>query len=67
MASCRRRKIQFKFRRPRRRRDLLSRMLVDIGIAYAPSLGKTNAAEFLRGSAIPPSVIQRVLSTAPDF
>lgn len=67
MASCRRRKIQFKFRRPRRRRDLLSRMLVDIGIAYAPSLGKTSATEFLRTRAIPPSVIQRVLSTAPDF
>lgn len=61
MVSCRRRKTKFKYARPRRRRDLMRRLLVDIGISYAESLGKSITTEFLRQRDIPDAVIQRVL------
>jgi hypothetical protein len=61
MAGCRRRKSQFKYARPRRRRDLMRRLVVDIGISYAESLGKSITTEFLRQCDIPDAVIHRVL------
>lgn len=61
MVSCRRRKTRFKYSKPRRRRDLMRRLLVDIGISYAESLGKSITTEFLRQREIPDAVIQRVL------
>ncbi len=61
MVSCRRKKYQFKYRQPRRRRDLVCRLLVDIGISYAESLGKSITTDFLRQRDVPEAVIQRVL------
>jgi hypothetical protein len=39
----------------------MRRLLVDIGISYAESLGKSITTEFLRQRDIPDAVIQRVL------
>ena len=61
MPSCRKRKKLYKFCRPLRRRDMLTRMVVDIGILYAESLGVDNAAAFLRERNIPEQVIARVI------
>ncbi|WP_186879808.1 hypothetical protein [Undibacterium rugosum] len=46
---------------PLRRRDITTRMLVEIGIQYATILGTELAAVFLRRQAIPEAVINRVL------
>jgi hypothetical protein len=61
----RKRKYQEQFQdRPSpssRRKDLATRMLVDIGIQYASTLGMSKTAEFLREKNVPESVIERVL------
>jgi hypothetical protein len=44
-----------------RRKDVLTRMLVDMGIEYASTLGVNKAAKLLRGKNVPETVIQRVL------
>lgn len=44
-----------------RRKDMATRMLVDIGIQYAPTLGVRKTAEFLREKNVPETVIERVL------
>jgi hypothetical protein len=61
MTGCRKRKKFFKYHRPLRRRDMLTRMLVDIAINYAGSLGIEKAAAFLRERKVPESVIARVI------
>ncbi len=61
MSGCRKRKRLFKYRRPLRRRDMLTRLLVEIGISYADTLGYEKAAEFLRERDVPESVISRVI------
>ncbi len=61
MPSCRKQKRKFKFRRPMRRRDLITRMVVDLGISYVESLGTEKAAEFLRERQVPETVIERVI------
>jgi hypothetical protein len=40
---------------------MATRMLVDIGIQYAATLGVSKTAEFLRTKNVPESVIERVL------
>ncbi|HEY8101434.1 MAG TPA: hypothetical protein VIF82_11830 [Burkholderiaceae bacterium] len=40
---------------------MATRMLVDIGIQYAPTLGVSKTAEFLREKNVPEAVIERVL------
>ncbi|TXI91342.1 MAG: hypothetical protein E6Q34_07370 [Burkholderiaceae bacterium] len=61
MPGCRKRKQLNKFKRPLRRRDVVTRMLVDLGISYTESLGSEAAAEFLRTRDVPEHVIQRVI------
>ncbi|NDI84842.1 hypothetical protein [Undibacterium crateris] len=61
MSGCRHRKTRRKHLQPLRRRDITTRMLVDIGIHYATILGTELAAVFLRRQAIPEAVISRVL------
>ncbi len=61
MSGCRKRKRLFKYRRPLRRRDMLTRLLVEVGISYAETLGYDKAAEFLRQRNVPESVITRVI------
>lgn len=61
MTGCRKRKRLFKYRLPLRRRDLLTRMLVEVGISYAESLGGEKAREFLRERNVPEHVIVRVI------
>lgn len=61
MSGCRKQKKKYKFRHPRRRRDLVTRMLVDIGVLYSPSLGLDLASEFLRSRSVPEGVIHRVV------
>lgn len=61
MPGCRKRKRLLKYRRPLRRRDMLTRLLVDLGISYAETLGYEQAAEFLRQRDVPESVISRVI------
>lgn len=61
MSGCRKQKKKYKFHHPRRRRDLVARMLVDIGIVYSSSLGLELASEFLRTRNVPDAVIQRVI------
>lgn len=61
MPGCRKRKRLYKFRRPLRRRDMITRLLVEIGISYAESLGTARAAEFLRERNVPEGVIARVI------
>jgi hypothetical protein len=46
---------------PLQRKDMITRMLVDIGIFYAPSLGNAKASDFLRQKDVPEHVIVRVL------
>jgi hypothetical protein len=40
---------------------MITRMLVDIGLFYAPTLGNAKASEFLREKAVPEHVIVRVM------
>lgn len=61
MPGNRRRKQQRKRSRPLRRRDLITRMLVDLGIHYESTLGSAQAELFLRQQGVPESVILRVL------
>lgn len=61
MAGCRKRKNLNKFRRPLRRRDMLTRMLVELGITYAESFGGLKAISFLREKNVPEPVITRVI------
>ncbi|MBI3714145.1 MAG: hypothetical protein HY253_14455 [Burkholderiales bacterium] len=61
MPGCRKRKRLYKYRLPLRRRDLLTRMLVEVGISYAASLGGEKAREFLREKNVPEHVIVRVI------
>lgn len=61
MPGCRKRKCLNKFRRPMRRRDLLTRMLVDLGMTYAESFGRLKAMAFLREKNVPEPVITRVI------
>lgn len=61
MPGCRKRKCLNKFRRPMRRRDLLTRMLVDLGMTYAESFGGLKAMAFLREKNVPEPVITRVI------
>ena len=61
MPGCRKRKRLFKYRRPLRRRDMLTRLLVEIGISYTETLGPEKAAEFLRERNVPETVIARVI------
>ena len=42
---------------------MITRMLVDIGIFYAPTLGNVSASEFLRQKEVPEHVIVRVMHT----
>lgn len=54
--------------RPRlvsRRKDILTRMLVDMGIHYVSTLGVSKTAELLREKNVPEHVIQRVLHRPP--
>ncbi|MGZ3158817.1 MAG: hypothetical protein ACXU7H_07025 [Burkholderiaceae bacterium] len=50
-----------------RRKDLATRMLVDIGIQYASTLGVSKTAEFLRSKNVPETVIERVLHRPQKF
>ena len=61
MPGCRKRKQLYKFKKPLRRRDIMTRMLVDLGISYTESLGVEAAAEFLRNRDVPEHVIRRVI------
>ncbi|MBC3875202.1 hypothetical protein [Undibacterium flavidum] len=61
MPGCRKRKCLNKFRKPLRRRDLLTRMLVDLGMTYAESFGGLKAIAFLREKNVPEMVISRVI------
>ena len=61
MAGCRRRKIQRKHTLPLRRRDVLTRFMVDLGIHYLEVLGLDKARHFLRKHHVPDTVIQRVI------
>lgn len=61
MPGCRKRKCLNKFRKPLRRRDLLTRMLVDLGMTYAESFGGLKAIAFLREKNVPEMVITRVI------
>jgi hypothetical protein len=44
---------------------MLTRMLVDVGISYSPTLGVSKTAEFLREKNVPETVIVRVLHRPP--
>jgi len=60
MPGCRRRKSLRKHVQPLRRRDMITRMVVDMGIHYAHVLGFENASAFLRKQQVPEAVILRV-------
>lgn len=55
---------KYKPRQLSRRADQITRMLVDIGIHYASTLGASKAALFLRLKNVSESVIARVLHRA---
>lgn len=59
--GSRKRKKKLKRQLPLQRKDMITRMLVDIGIFYAPTLGNTKASEFLRQKEVPEHVIVRVM------
>ncbi len=61
MPSCRKRKYLNKYRCQLRRRDLVTRMLVDLGMFYAESFGAIKAVSFLRQKNVPEPVIARVI------
>ena len=66
MAGCRRRKMQRKQNLLLRRRDVLTRFMVDLGIHYMEILGLDKAISFLRRHHVPDPVITRVLRF-PEF
>ncbi|MDE2427309.1 MAG: hypothetical protein KGM99_01180 [Burkholderiales bacterium] len=61
MPGNRRRKVLRKRKQLLRRRDIVTRMLVDLGVQYLDSLGLHKASEFLRRQNVPDNVIVRVL------
>jgi hypothetical protein len=61
VSGSRKRKKKLKRQLPLKRRDMITRMLVDIGIFYAPTLGNASASEFLRQKEVPEHVIVRVM------
>jgi hypothetical protein len=61
MPGCRKRKYLNKYRCQLRRRDLVTRMLVDLGMFYAESFGAIKAISFLRQKNVPEPVIARVI------
>jgi hypothetical protein len=61
MPGCRKRKYLNKYRCQLRRRDLVTRMLVDLGMFYAESFGAIKAVSFLRQKNVPEPVIARVI------
>lgn len=61
MAGNRHRKQQQKRQHFLRRRDRITRMLVDLGLHYLSILGVTKAHEFMRQQNVPEHVITRVL------
>ncbi|MFC0351269.1 hypothetical protein [Undibacterium danionis] len=61
MSGCRKRKHLYKYRYPHRRRDFVTRMLVDLGMFYAESFGAIKAISFLREKNVPDPVIARVI------
>jgi hypothetical protein len=44
-----------------RRKDVITRMLVDMGVQYASTLGVARTAEFLREKNVRDDIIERVL------
>lgn len=61
MSGSRKRKKKLKHQLPLKRRDMITRMLVDIGVYYAPTLGNFKASEFLREKEVPEYIIARVM------
>ncbi|WP_423678978.1 MULTISPECIES: hypothetical protein [unclassified Undibacterium] len=61
MPGSRRRKAIYKYRQPSRRKDVISRLLVDIGLHYLDILGQTKIRELMLRHAIAEPVITRVL------
>jgi hypothetical protein len=61
MAGCRRRKMLHMHKQPLRRRDVMTRFMVDLGIHYLEVLGLAKAVHFLRRHHVPETVITRVL------
>jgi hypothetical protein len=61
MSGCRKRKCLNKYRGPHRRRDIVTRMLVDLATFYAESFGALKAIAFLREKNVPEPVIARVI------
>ena len=60
MSGCRNRKRCRKLRHSLRRRDVCTRMVVELGIQYAELMGQAFARDFLQGQAVPAPVIQRL-------
>ena len=61
MSGSRKHKKKLKRLRPLQRKDMITRMLVDIGLFYAPTLGNSQACNFLRRKEVPEHVIVRVI------
>lgn len=61
MSGSRKQKKRLKRLRPLQRKDMITRMLVDIGLFYAPTLGNNKASDFLRVKEVPEHVIVRVM------
>ena len=61
MSGSRKHKRKLKRLRPLKRRDMITRMWVDIGLFYAPTLGNCKASDFLREKDVPEHVIIRVI------
>ena len=61
MSGSRKHKKKLKRLRPLQRTDMITRMLVDIGLFYAPTLGNSKASDFLRQKEVPEHVIVRVI------
>ncbi len=61
MSGSRKHKKKLKRMLPLKRKDVITRMLVDIGLFYAPTLGNPKAADFLRVKEVPEHVIVRVM------
>ena len=59
--GSRRRKALRKYRQPLRRKDVISRLLVDIGLHYLDILGFAKTRELMQRHAIAEPVITRVL------
>jgi hypothetical protein len=61
VSGSRKQKKKLKRLRPLKRKDMITRMLVDIGLFYAPTLGNIRASDFLRQKEVPEHVIVRVI------